>query len=86
MSEPTQGKRGGPRPGAGRPAGPDGRSHRLSVRIPERILERFNAAARARGVTQARAVVEAFRIWIETGGPVGDPPEGFRPGDPPDDF
>lgn len=55
---------GGPREGAGRPAGPDGPSVRVSLRIPGGLLERFDAQAEADGITRAQAHVSALREYL----------------------
>ena len=64
MTETQKPTRGGTRPHAGRPVGPDGRAPRVSVRIPERLLARFDAAAARDGISRSRALVAALRAWL----------------------
>lgn len=52
-ASPATSKRGGPRPGAGRPPSPDGRSERLSVRLTPRLVERLQASGRAGEIIEA---------------------------------
>lgn len=56
--------RGGPREGAGRPVGRDGKARRIDARIPGALLDRLDAESRARGVTRSRALVQAIRRWL----------------------
>lgn len=69
MTEPKP-QRGGPRNGAGRPVGPDGRARRIDARIPGTLLHRLDAAASDQGITRSRALVSAIRRWLGEADPV----------------
>ena len=54
-------KRGGKRPGAGRPVSPEGRSVSVTVSIPEGLVNGLKALAKANGWSKSHAVSEAIR-------------------------
>ena len=62
MSEPCS--HGGRRKGAGRKAGPDGRSRIVSRRVPIRLWERFEVRAGRDGMSSSEALVAAIRAYL----------------------
>jgi Ribbon-helix-helix protein, copG family len=54
-------KRGGKRPGAGRPTNPEGRAVTVTVTIPEGLVNGLKALAKAEGWSKSKAVSEAIR-------------------------
>jgi hypothetical protein len=58
-------KRGGKRPGAGRPVNPDGRTISVTVTIPEGLVNDLKALAQAQGWSKSHAVSEAIRSLLK---------------------
>jgi len=54
-------KHGGKRPGAGRPANPEGRTITISVSVPEGVVHGLKALAKTEGWSKSKAVTEAIR-------------------------
>jgi metal-responsive CopG/Arc/MetJ family transcriptional regulator len=54
-------KRGGKRPGAGRPVNPEGRAVTVTVTIPESLVQGLKAMSKTEGWSKSQAVCEAIR-------------------------
>lgn len=57
-------QRGGARPGAGRPVGPDGPTVTMAVTVPESLLGRLDAMAEANDWSRSEAVTNAIRALV----------------------
>jgi metal-responsive CopG/Arc/MetJ family transcriptional regulator len=58
-------KHGGKRPGAGRPASPEGRTITIAASIPEGLVQGLKALAKTEGWSKSRAVTEAIRSLLK---------------------
>ena len=58
-------KHGGKRPGAGRPASPEGRAVTVAVSLPEGLVHGLKALAKTEGWSKSRAVSEAIRELLK---------------------
>jgi hypothetical protein len=58
-------KRGGKRPGAGRPVNPEGRAVTVTVTIPEGLVNGLKALAKTEGWSKSQAVSEAIRCLLK---------------------
>lgn len=63
---PSVPRRGGPRPGAGRPRA--GGSHTVSLTVNDAQLAALERAARARGTSRSALLREALEAWLEQQG------------------
>jgi Ribbon-helix-helix protein, copG family len=54
-------QRGGKRPGAGRPTGPDGPTVTMAVSVPESLLGRLDAMAEQNDWSRSEAVTRAIK-------------------------
>lgn len=58
-------RRGGARPGAGRPRNPDGPRIVVSAALPPALAEALQRRCSATGLRLSQAIVEALRTWLE---------------------
>ena len=61
-------KHGGKRPGAGRPANPEGRTIAITVSVPEGLVHGLKALSKTEGWSKSRAVSEAIRGFLKRNG------------------
>ena len=56
---------GGKRPGAGRPANPEGRAATIVASVPESLVAGLDARAAAEGWSRSKAITEAIRALLK---------------------
>ena len=57
-------KRGGPRPGAGRPKTRPETRH-IVMRLDAALVREADTEAQRRGITRTRAMEDALRLWLD---------------------